>query len=358
MVAAWDLAAAEPPWDSEVSILAHVAAHLDPSGRGLLEGGDDLPDEPDDGGVRWAAGARDGVSSHHGSGGHEQSRARMIARALRVVLEDASPVKLKRLYEQLLQGGALEYIDPLLDLLAEEQGLDGDRLEELALWLVRASPDREPVKFAMAILGLLGGPEHHPLFLTLGRHQEFTLYAAVALSNDSEGNAEANVFELARQVDGWGRIHLVERLAATDDPTIKAWMLREGYRNSVMYEYLAYTCTTVGDLRGALEAGEVDPDLLASAGELIQALIVGGPAQDIDDYDDGAAVVERYLHHLGPHPEQPEQLIVVDHILRFLDQEAGWSERAQRGWTPELRQRLRARAGAIAPAGRASEDGS
>jgi hypothetical protein len=183
--------------------------------------------------------------------------------------------------------------------------------------------------------------------LTLGRHEEFTLYAAVALSNIAGADAEPMLFDLAQHVDGWGRIQVVERLAETHDPRVKEWMLREGYRNSVMNEYLAYTCATAGGLRTELEKESVDPELLRGAGEIIQALITGGPAENMDDYADGAVVVERYLHHLGAEPRKIDELITVHHILRYLDDKTGWKEREQRGWTPARRDSVRARAEAI-----------
>jgi len=81
-------------------------------------------------------------------------------------------------------------------------------------------------------------------------------------------------------------------------------MLREGYSNSVMVEYTAYSCATAGRLRAALEQPSVDVALLAGAGDIIVALIAGGPAENIDDYADAAVVVERYLHHPGGQDEQ------------------------------------------------------
>src|SRR5207248_2725531 len=122
-----------------------------------------------------------------------------------------------------------------------------------------------------------GQPQDMEIFRTLGRHEEFTLFCAVGLANACD-DGETQLWELAKHVDGWGRIHLVERLSKTENPEIKDWLLREGYKNSVMYEYLAYPCAVGGGLLAALEADEVDDDLLLSAAEIIQALITGGPA--------------------------------------------------------------------------------
>ena len=344
----WDLANVEPPWEGNVSIYSHISEHISPGAKGLTEGGHRLPDEKDDGGIKWVAGGMDGAFGHHGGGGSEKSRAKLLHRALSVVLEDASAVKLKRLYDQLLQVGVIDFIDPLLERLVEKQDLDAERLEELALWIAKNAPDREPVKFAIAVLGAIPGSDHSDLLLTLGRHEELTLYSAVALSSTAGDEAERMLFQLAQHVDGWGRIQIVERLAETRDAEIKKWMLTEGYKNSVMYEYLAYTCAVSGGLRAELEKETVAPAILRGAADIIQSLVTGGPAEDMDDYADGAVVAERYLHHLGAEPKEIGYLVGVDYIQRFLDEDhANWNARESRGWTPELQEKLRAQIKAI-----------
>jgi hypothetical protein len=64
-------------------------------------------------------------------------------------------------------------------------------------------------------------------------------------------------------------------LARTENPAVKDWLLREGFRNSVMYEYLAGSCARAGGLLAALSEDCMDRRLLTAAGEIIQALIVG-----------------------------------------------------------------------------------
>ena len=63
--------------------------------------------------------------------------------------------------------------------------------------------------------GFVAIEDDRTLLLALGRHEEFTLYSAVSLQN-REPNSERTIFELARKVDGWGRIHLVERLVVDE----------------------------------------------------------------------------------------------------------------------------------------------
>ncbi len=66
-------------------------------------------------------------------------------------------------------------------------------------------------------------------------------------------------------------------LKGPENPVIKRWLLREGFRNSVMYEYLAATCARAGGLLAALGDDDVDRELLTGAGEILQALIAGRP---------------------------------------------------------------------------------
>ena len=74
-----------------------------------------------------------------------------------------------------------------------------------------------------------GDHRDRELLLLLGSLEDLTLYAAVALTR-SQPDSDQALFDLARRVAGWGRIHAVGRLAGTQDPQIKAWLLRHGFR--------------------------------------------------------------------------------------------------------------------------------
>ena len=226
-------------------------------------------------------------------------------------------------------------------------GIGHDRLYELARSFVTEAPDREPVKFGIALLGLFRQPGDEELFQTLGRHDEFTLFCAVAIANASEDHDEA-LWTLARNVTGWGRIHVVERLARTENPAIKNWLLREGFRNSVMYEYLAGTCARAGGLLAALSEDRVDRELLTAAGEIIQALIAGGPAEGIDDYEDARPVIESYLGHMASSAETIEDFLHVNSIKGYLaEDDSRWAGRYDAGWTAGRREALRSACASI-----------
>lgn len=333
------------PWDGRTSIYDHVRSHVPYSGPGLSEGGETLPDEEQatsGTSIRWAPGALDGVLSHHMGPGDEDALVEKAVTLLVAYCNEPTVAAKADVYRHVLEGNTLPVIDPIIRRLLSIDDLNHERLFKLACWLVTEAPDREPVKFGIGILGLFRAPQNEVIFQNLGRHDEFTLYCAVALGNSADEPDEP-LWTLARNVTGWGRIHVVERLAATEKPEIKAWLLREGFRNTVMPEYLAYTCAITGGLLSALSEDDVDRELLTSAGEILEALINGGPAENIDDYSDGALAVEMYLGQMDKAATTLGDFVHVDAVRRFLDApDATWESREEAGWTAQRRAELRA----------------
>jgi len=108
-----------------------------------------------------------------------------------------------------------------------------------------------------------------------------------------------------------------------------------------MYEYLAATCARAGGLLAALSEDDVDRELLTAAGEIVQALIAGGPAEGIDDYEDARPVVEAYLGHMESSAESIEDFLHMT-VKGYQDEDdSRWAGRYKAGWTAECRDRLR-----------------
>ena len=198
------------------SIYEHVRSHIPVEGPGLGEGGEELPDEAyltDE--VRWMPGAEDGVIGHHFGVEPNPDQVDEIFELLgRAVISDRRS-NYRRLYAALQGTNALTVVDQLLPRIPDS-GWPASRVEALGRHLATEAGHREVVKMGIALLGLVtGSEENRQVLLTLGRHDEFTLFAAVALWNSLEDSEdpEPALWELARNVDGWGRIQLVERLA-------------------------------------------------------------------------------------------------------------------------------------------------
>ena len=166
------------------------------------------------------------------------------------------------------------------------------------------------------------------------------MYAAIAFANSRE-NPDPDIFQMAKRVEGWGRIHCVERLSKTTDPEIKNWILRDGFRNRVMNEYLAYIGATTGGLLDALKQPNPDRELLTAAGEIFSALFSGGPAETLDDYDQAPTALRLWLEHMATKAELVSDLLAISAANWFLKHEhSRWEKRFERGWTSQDRSEL------------------
>jgi hypothetical protein len=119
------------------------------------------------------------------------------------------------------------------------------------------------------------------------------------------------------------------------------------FRNSVMNEYLAYIAATTGGLLAALDVPEPDRELLSAAGDVIDALIMGGPAEDIDDYPAAPEVLARWLDHMDDRAETLSDLISIRSIRDFCHRD-DWDGRLTEGTrSPETRDAVRDHAAAL-----------
>lgn len=312
---AWNLARIAPPWDpSRPSIYDFIASRLDENGS-LGQPVPSLPDEePDPSAVSFGAGTLDGISRHWGVATEDDAAVSVIVGAVAKLARRATPRTAARLYELVADTPTLGFVDKALPFIASS-GADPARVQAIGHWLATRAPDRSAVKFGIALLGLFDPPDI-PTLITVGAHDEFTLYSAVSLSNTRN---EAALFELAKRVDGWGRIECVERLANTADPHIKRWMLLDGFRNSIMDEYLALTCARTGGLAEALAAASPDDQLVDSAGDLLQALLSGEPGPPPNEYSALVPALRRYVELVGQRPGNLRERSVVRRIRDLID---------------------------------------
>ena len=337
------------PWPAGPSIHELIARS-----SGLMEL--DLPDHGD-AEQRWAPGARDAVATSQGEFEDETLRAKQVVKALRDLTESGSQAHLDHLHRLATRGPVLGILDQVLGEIVEGPWVNPQALHQLAVFLAREATQRELVKLGVGMLGILSGSDDLDILMTLGRHEEFTLYAVVAIQATRE-DSEDHLFALAQTVVGWGRIHVVERLADSESPRVHAWLLREGFRSDIMDVYLALLCARVADLATALQRESSDRALLEGAAEMLFALCEGSPDEDIDDYEDAAEACLRYVEALESHPElwSTTHLRTLARIAALLAEGASlddevapigievdadylWSQRSeQSGWTEERRE--------------------
>jgi hypothetical protein len=258
------------------------------------------------------------------------------------------------LVEELRGKENLGFLDPLLSRVSHA-GFRRGEIRDLALGLATHSSDRTPVKVGITLLGLCATIEDRDILLSLGRHEEFTHYVGVGLTNAFE-DAEPLLWELAKVVESWGRVNLVRQLASTRSPEIKAWILKEGSEGFPAQFMLAYIAATSGELASALSAQEIDDVVYMAAGRILTNLIAARPIptqKDIDDYADGPEAIRRYLAHAARKQETLESFAPLARIVDFLELRDGeevsefrgmerWRNRRPlpKGWTKKERERF------------------
>ena len=320
---AWKEGKFSIPWQANrISIYSVLSSNYDNTKARLLDVMLELPDEEaliKENEIRFVAGGLEGAFGHHSKPEDVDKNASKAYSAIKRLLQNPNSKNIDLFYRTVNSESALEYIDPLLDKIISDRSINHNHLRIFAEWLTKSSPDRGPVKIGLAILGLYSADELKELFFLMGSHEEFTLYATVAIQNFTDDN-ENGIWRIAKSVAGWGRIHAVERLKDTENKKIKEWMVREGYQNSIMYEYLAYLCATSGGLLSELQNPKPDDALIIGAGEILRALVNGGPAEDMSDYLYGIEASTLYLQHLQNQDSNLETYDVVSSLQNYFNE--------------------------------------
>jgi hypothetical protein len=317
------------PRENRVSIYDHVLAHIPEDGPGLLPGGTRLPDEaesdPSEVTVTFAPGLIDEILERGTEVADEQAAADSFRLIQEVVRHPSATGPHEALNEDLCGKENLGFLDPLVSQVYHA-GFGRQEIRDLALGLATRSSDRTPVKVGVVLLGLCATIQDRDILLSLGRHEEFTHYVGVALTNAFE-DAEPLLWELAKAVESWGRINLVRQLASTRSPEIKAWILKEGNSDDFPAQFmLAYIAATTGELASALSAQEIDDIVYMAAGRILMNLIAArtNPTlKDIDDYADGPEAIRRYLAHAARKQDTLEGFAPLALIVDYLELRSG-----------------------------------
>ena len=79
-----------------------------------------------------------------------------------------------------------------------------DGVRRVGHWLAPTGTERDAVKVGIALLGIAGVGDTVGVLRTLGAHDEFTLFVVTAFGNGVDAGGDAEIWSLAKVVDGWG----------------------------------------------------------------------------------------------------------------------------------------------------------
>lgn len=269
----------------------------------------------------FADGARDGILIYH-TDGNAIETDHIVKRILKNVGEGKFDIAVTGIEDYLENKEPVLYrIDCLQDYISEHQGLIApDKLFHFAEMLINDTENLEVIKFAMSLLELLDMEQNDVTVKkieALGLCDEFTLYSIFVLRRLKDGNA--HIFDLAKKVHGWGRIHAVEFLEPLNDE-IKKWLLTQGYKNDVLYEYSALSCAQKCDLLEHLKRNDYNDEEFKCAGEIISLLLNEGPVSGISGFKDAEELLQAYLTCCDTREESEDMIDVKDDIEIYFEE--------------------------------------
>lgn len=325
-------------WRTDNSILKFLSSYLDEKGN-LSKKAHDLPDEKKDNDkIRFAPGLMDAML---GADDSDDSKKRIgeLTKHLKRVASKGDKISEQEFYRLITENeGVIGIIDDFLQEVVNNSLPIEPYLFNFAKDLATKTDKKNALKFGIAILGLCQNKSVLNDIKILGLHDEFTVYSSIAIANLSD-NAENDLWELAKKVDGWGKIQLVDRLSRPDlSEPIKNWLIYDGYKNSIMYEYLAYTCAINGELHKKLETDEITHELFKSASDIIEALIaIGGPAEDITTYPFASQVIQDFIRHAKNQGTDISGFNALHKIKDFLTElQNDIGEQKENGWNQDI----------------------
>ena len=325
-------------WRTDNSIFKFLSNNIADDGK-LEDIINDLTDEvKEDNKLRYAPGLMDAMFGADDSN-ESKKKVKKLVRLLKNIANNGDRNSKQEFYLLITEDeNVIGIIDDFLQVIVKDSLPIDPFLFEFARDLAIKTDKRNAVKFGIAILGLCQNKTVLKDLKILGLHDEFTVYSSIAIANLSE-NAISDLWNLAKKVDGWGKIQLVDRLVQRElNQQIKDWLILEGYKNNIMYEYLAFSCAFYGELHVKLENEQIDRKLFKASADIIEALItVGCPSQDITEYIYASSVIDNFIRHAKQHTDDISDFVTLNKIHDFLiELQNNIEQQTQNNWTQEL----------------------
>jgi hypothetical protein len=330
----------EPP-----SIFEHIRAHVRSVSPGLTEGGEKLPDEAifNEGDIRFAPGALEGAFIRYAESHDDDAAVERLHRALIALANRPGARTREQVRELFREGDVRVRVDALTSRLSAFPPRNLETLYDELRAIFLKSGHRDEVKYAMALMSTFRRLDDADLLRVIGRHEEFTLYAAVALSNVVEDPVR-EWSELLQHVSGWGRTELTELiLREPQSEAVRERLVRDGLGigNALT---LARECR----LHELLARPEIDDELLTRGRQIMDSLVWSWDSPSVlTDYEHAGEASAHLVRHLSGRVPDLDDFVSIFELRRFLtdgsfrfDSETGEDTIAKAGFDEERLSRV------------------
>ena len=289
---------------------------------GKLKDDFSLPKEEND--FIYADGARDGIQYYHmGPQEMNDNEYQLMLEAIKYASEGEFEIAEKLFIELSKTINALSIIDKLQNYIWEiKDNLKAGNIYEFGLYLALESDKKECVKFGLSILELMNtnNDETKRDIKILALSDEFTFYCINIMKTWVNGNED--IFECAKNVYGWGRIHAVKELRVLKPLTeeIRKWMLEEGINNNIMPSYSALTIWRNGNIGSILYVNPNEEEL-KYIGRILDAMLDEDAVPGLSTLDKRREIILVYLNEINKYILGIEEYEIIYHIMNYFKEE-------------------------------------
>lgn len=255
-----------------------------------------------EGELRFAPGALEGILGHHSSGGGgETSFSATLKKYLVMSDEDAMnnfEEEVAKEFKTATEGQSI-----LEEIFKNQQDYPANKVFSIAVYFTSNGRKVETVKLGLSLLRLFDISENESickLLETLGYCEEFTNYVTENTTSWEEKKRQDLYFKLAQKLHGWGKIDMVEMMEA-DTEEKKEWILCHGCKNSILYAYLGKVCANKCDLYERLKKGNFSEEQMRGASDIIDGLLDEGPCAGMSVMENPVDLTIAYIEELKNH---------------------------------------------------------
>ncbi len=257
-----------------------------------------LPQKANKNEIRWMDGAMDGVYIYHMGFSElaDDNKALMIEAVLAASKKDfgKADILFCKLGEKVRAIAAIDELQAYI--IDHKEELSAENIYGYAVHAVLGSVDRECVKYGLSLLELFNTDNEEKIkdiVRTIGLSDEFSLFAVYVMLQWEDGNNE--VYQLAKKIYGWGRIHAIERIEPTTEE-IQEWLLKEGVHNTILPSYSAFTCWQKSGAENKLK--DLSKEEMAGIRDIIAGLLEEGPVPGISEIENRNDIIIAFLNQM------------------------------------------------------------